>query len=45
MPTTGEKPGTGDYKCTKCGKVVNLTDDNESLPVCPVCGHKEWVKV
>src|SRR5690554_7615526 len=24
MPTTGEKPGKGKYKCKKCGKVITV---------------------
>lgn len=35
MPRTGEKPGKGTYKCTKCGKLVTLDDDTDRLPPCP----------
>ncbi|WP_088656187.1 zinc ribbon-containing protein [Geofilum rhodophaeum] len=45
MPTTGEKPGKGKYKCKKCGKVITLDNDSDQLPPCPVCQHTEWDKI
>lgn len=33
MPTTGEKPGKGSYQCTRCGQIVVLDDDSDTLPV------------
>ena len=45
MPTTGEKPGKGTYRCRKCGQEVTLDDDNDTLPPCPRCDGTEWDKV
>jgi len=42
---TGEKPGVGTYKCTKCGTLVRLDDDSDRLPPCPSCSHTEFTKV
>lgn len=39
MPSTGEKPGKGKYKCTNCGQIVVLDDHTDTLPPCPSC-HK-----
>jgi hypothetical protein len=33
MPTTGEKPGKGTYKCTKDGQLVTLDDNSDVLPL------------
>ena len=35
------KPGKGKYRCLKCGFVIEL-DDNEELPLCPMCGFEEF---
>ena len=45
MPTTGEKPGKGTYKCKKCGTLVRLDDTTDTLPPCPKCSHTEYSKV
>jgi predicted nucleic acid-binding Zn-ribbon protein len=45
MPATGEKPGKGDYKCTNCGNVLHLENDDDALPPCPKCGNKTFDKV
>jgi len=45
MPTTGEKPGIGTYKCTNCGTTVTLNDQSDTLPPCPSCDNTEFVKV
>lgn len=37
MSTTGQKPGKGKYTCTKCGQVVVLDDNTDTLPPCPKC--------
>ncbi len=42
MPTTGEKPGKGDYTCDKRGQVVVLDDDADTLPPCPSCSGTEY---
>ena len=42
MSTTGEKPGTGRYVCKKCGQVVILDDNTDTLPPCPKCGGTEY---
>lgn len=44
MPTTGEKPGIGTYKCTKCGKLVRLDDSSDTLPPCPNCHGTDYVR-
>jgi len=45
MPTTGEKPGKGTYRCTKCGQRVVLDDRTDTLPPCPRCSSISFVKV
>lgn len=42
---TGETPGKGTYRCTKCGFLVHLYRDDEKLPACPACMHSEYTKV
>jgi DNA-directed RNA polymerase subunit RPC12/RpoP len=38
----GQKPPTsGVYRCTNCGKEIQLTA-KEAFPVCP-CGKSNWV--
>jgi len=44
-PTTGEKPGKGTYKCTKCGTTVTLDDATDTLPPCPKCNNTEFTRV
>ncbi len=45
MPTTGEKPGKGTYKCTNCGQIVVLDDSTDTLPPCPKCSGTDFNKV
>lgn len=45
MPTTGEKPGKGTYKCTYDGQLVVLDDTTDTLPPCPKCAKTEFIKV
>lgn len=45
MPTTGEKPGVGTYKCRKCGTTVRLDDPDDTLPPCPKCNGTEFDKI
>lgn len=45
MATTGEKPGKGTYKCTKCGQLVRLDDSTDTLPPCPSCDGTNFTKV
>ena len=45
MPTTGEKPGKGTYRCKKCGTVVRLDDNTDTLPPCPKCSGTEFDKI
>ena len=45
MPSTGEKPGKGTYKCRKCGHRLILDDDTDTLPPCPKCHYTEFDKV
>ena len=44
MPKTGEKPGKGTYKCTKCGQLVHLDDATDTLPPCPKCNGTNFTK-
>lgn len=43
MPRTGEEPGAGLYRCTRCGQAVRLDDAGDRLPPCPECHHTEFV--
>lgn len=45
MPTTGEKPGKGTYRCTnsKCRQTVVLDDATDTLPPCPSCSGTDFV--
>ena len=45
MPTTGEKPEKGTYKCRKCETTVTLDDDSDTLPPCPTCSGTEFDKI
>ncbi|GAA0432156.1 hypothetical protein GCM10008983_05920 [Lentibacillus halophilus] len=45
MPSTGEKPGKGTYKCKRCGETVVLDDKTDTLPPCPNCDATEFKKV
>lgn len=45
MYTTGEKPGKGHYKCEKCGGVIRLDDNSDTLPPCPMCHSTRWTKI
>ncbi|MCK4524583.1 hypothetical protein KAU15_06620 [candidate division WOR-3 bacterium] len=37
--STGEKPGKGTYKCTRCGQEVILDDTTDTLPPCLKCNN------
>ena len=45
MPTTGEKPGVGVYRCTKCGNTLTLDDPTDKLPPCAQCNGTNFVKI
>jgi DNA-directed RNA polymerase subunit RPC12/RpoP len=45
MPTTGEKPGIGIYRCKRCGTIVRLDDSSDTLPPCPKCNGTEFDRV
>ncbi|MFH1851510.1 MAG: hypothetical protein ABIA75_04130 [Candidatus Neomarinimicrobiota bacterium] len=45
MPSAGERPGAGTYFCMKCGERIVLKQDADELPVCPRCGHTEFLKL
>jgi len=45
MYRTGEKPGKGQYQCTKCGYIIRLDDDSDTLPPCPECDNTTWNKL
>ena len=38
------QPGAGTYRCQKCGYEMTL-QDNEELPLCPMCGFDKWDKI
>ncbi|GAB6100415.1 hypothetical protein JCM16358_22940 [Halanaerocella petrolearia] len=42
MPSTGEKPGKGTYRCKMCGRYIKLDDDSDTLPPCPECSFTEF---
>ena len=41
---TGEKPGKGEYSCTKCGFDVTL-GDRDKMPPCPNCHNTSFTKI
>ncbi len=41
---TGEKPGKGQYRCTKCFKIIILENDTDALPACPRCHNTKFKK-
>lgn len=41
MPSTGEKPGKGTYKC---GQLVRLDDTTDTLPPCPKCNATNYAR-
>ncbi len=45
MVKTGETPGKGSYKCTRCGTIVTLDKDTDVMPPCPKCHNKTFTKV
>ena len=45
MNKTGEKPGIGTYLCTKCGQLVRLDDNTDTLPPYPKCENTTYYKV
>jgi DNA-directed RNA polymerase subunit RPC12/RpoP len=45
MYSTGEKPGKGRYKCVKCGLVITLDDNSDTLPPCSKCNGTKWAKI
>lgn len=42
MPSTGEKPGEGEYTCDNCGQLVILDDGADTMPPCPKCSGTEF---
>jgi DNA-directed RNA polymerase subunit RPC12/RpoP len=42
---TGQKPGKGKYKCTKCGQIVVLDDNTDPLPPCPKCNNTTYTRL
>ena len=45
MYTTGEKPGTGKYKCVHCGTIVVLDDKTDTLPPCGKCHKTKFIRI
>lgn len=45
MYNSGDKPGKGSYKCINCGTIVVIENDDDALPICPVCHHTIFEKV
>lgn len=39
--STGEKPGKGNYFCTKCHTEVTL-GEYDKMPPCPSCSNTEF---
>lgn len=44
MYKTGEKPGKGEYYCTRCNQNVTLDDNTDTLPPCPKCSNTTYRK-
>ncbi len=42
MPSTGEKPGEGEYTCDNYGQLVILDDNADTMPPCPKCSGTEF---
>ena len=42
MYATSENPGKCRYKCVKCGEVIRLDEDSDTLPPCPWCNGTKW---
>jgi DNA-directed RNA polymerase subunit RPC12/RpoP len=40
----GDAPGKGDYRCTRCGKIIHLENDTDTLPRCPKCFNTKFEK-
>jgi len=45
MVSTGEKPGKGSYKCTKCGQLVVLDQNSDTMPPCPRCNNTTFAEI
>ncbi len=45
VQSAGEKPGPGKYFCMKCREKIEITAEKQALPVCPRCGHTEYLKM
>jgi len=45
MPSTGDKPGKGKYKCNRCRQIVVLDDHSDTLPPCPRCHATKFTRV
>ena len=45
MASTGEKPGKGTYRCTKCGQIVVLDQNSDTMPPCPKCNNTTFTKI
>ena len=40
----GSKPGKGTYRCIACPYEIEL-ENNDVLPICPLCGIEEYIKI
>ena len=47
MPTTGEKPGKGTYRCVNptCRSERTLDDDTDTLTPCSKCHGTEFERI
>jgi len=45
MVRSGEKPGSGKYKCRTCREIVTLESSTDTMPVCPRCKTKHFDKI
>ncbi|MDU8970313.1 MAG: hypothetical protein E7H45_12940 [Lacticaseibacillus rhamnosus] len=45
MYHTGDKPGTGNYRCINCGEIITLDQSTDTLPPCPSCNGTNWIKL
>ncbi|MGD0153420.1 MAG: hypothetical protein ABSC17_06620 [Thermacetogeniaceae bacterium] len=45
MATTGDKPGIGYYRCTRCSEIIHLDNTTDTLPPCPTCHGTNFRKL
>jgi transcriptional regulator with XRE-family HTH domain len=41
----GQKPGPGVYRCVVCGGIIQICDPDDTLPPCPHCPTRDYVRL